>query len=225
MRSVPNRFFLIFLPPHCFLLLQRGVPLTDRSSCREHHPPPQPCGSPGASPQPPLPSALAPPSLPLRLPLAPLLAGPFPPQASPRPRPLGCGAAAGTGDTGTALTRCERPGRHGSKARQASVGATGREQGQAGSSRRQPLAGAQGDGNVPPVPRKLCGHERCGHTSALGSVARRGSVCGRWSREGCVRSCRSSGKEDLQSSLDKGSLLSPRASHKPCTFSSGHLGH
>lgn len=106
-----------------------------------------------------------------------------------------------------------------------SVGPAGREQGAGpGSAPRLSGAGAQGDGNVSPVLRKLCGHglrRRYGHTSAVGTGW---FACERWSREGSVRSCRAGpgGKEGLRPRLDQGSLLFPCASHKP---SSGQLGH
>lgn len=66
-------------------------------------------------------------------------------------------ARSAAGSAGAALARCERSGRN---ARQASVGAVGRGQGAGG---ELPAAapgrrGAQGDGDVPPRPRKLCGH-------------------------------------------------------------------
>lgn len=220
MRSVPNRSFLTFLPPHCFSrcsaesLFQSAAPVA------------QPWSSPGASPQ----ASLTPRS----------------PRCSSRwglPRSPGRRArsslgrwerwAAGLrpagGDTAAAaLTGCERPARTGAKR----AGECGRGREGAGAGGQLPAAaprrGAQRDGNVPAMPRKLCGHgprRRYDHASAFASVAGRGSVCcGRRSREGCVRSRRSSGKEDFQPSLDKRSLLSPGASHKACPFSSGHLG-
>lgn len=83
------------------------------------------------------------------------------------------------GSAGAALARCERSGRHGRNARQASVGAAGRGQGAGGElPAAAPRRGAQGDGDVPPRPRKLCGHG--GQTVAppcfgLGRTA--GSVC------------------------------------------------
>lgn len=135
-----------------FLLLQRGVPLTDRSACREHHSPAPPCCSQ-------VPRVLHRRST---AELSPRFSArwAFPPQAFPPP---GCGAAGGRGDTGAALTGCQRPGPHGRR-RGRRVRA---QRGGSGGRRAVPAPCGSGEGNVLPVLGKRCGH---GHTSALGTA-------------------------------------------------------
>lgn len=186
-----------------FLLLQRGVPLTDRSACREHHSP----ARPGCSQVPRLLHRRS------TAELSPRFSArwAFPPQAFPPP---GCGAAGGRGDTGAALRECQRPGPPGRRR---------------GRRVRAQLEGAGAGGQFPAQPRAVrLGRGECapGAGEALGT--RSHLCCG----HGVGLSC-GDGPRGVSKAADPPagricSLLWTKGVYSPPVprrSSSGHLGH